>query len=185
MPRSPKRVQERVRSCVDSDSGASGVPQRRRPWNTLSDSFRTLPGFSRSDPCARLGGSQRNQHYLAICHPISCATPGIAAHPNTHTHTHTNWVGHLRCEGVAERNCGNYRSGFYHCSGWQLFSKMRCGNWTSSRWLNCEFGGGSQVQKKSVSMRKLMLRELNSKIVLIRVLCSDSQGESLCGEKQR
>ena len=33
-------------------------------------------------------------------------------------------VGHLRCEGVAEQNCGNYRSSFYHCGGWQLlFSK--------------------------------------------------------------
>ena len=32
-------------------------------------------------------------------------------------------VGHLRCEGVAERNCGNYRSAFYHCGGWQLLSK--------------------------------------------------------------
>ena len=32
-------------------------------------------------------------------------------------------VGHLRCEGVAERKCGNYRSGFHHCGGWQFFSK--------------------------------------------------------------
>ena len=30
-------------------------------------------------------------------------------------------VGHLRCEGVAERKCGSYRSGFYGCGGWQFF----------------------------------------------------------------
>ena len=33
------------------------------------------------------------------------------------------WAGHLCCEGVGERKCGNYRSGFYCCSGWQFCSK--------------------------------------------------------------
>ena len=34
---------------------------------------------------------------------------------------HWNRVGHLRCEGVAERKCGNYRSGLYRCGGLQSF----------------------------------------------------------------
>ena len=43
------------------------------------------------------------------------------------------------------------------------------------------------VRKKSVSMQKLKLklRELNAEIVLISVLCSDSQGKPFAEKKHR
>ena len=142
-------------------------------------------------------------------------------------------VGHLRFEGVAERNCGNCRSGFYYRLRWLMLgivqkvfsekasaiarmrqkyirnaSKMRqkcvrmglvllgkeerpkcvrnpsklrqkCAEHLSGRTpfgryrdaeighlpggFRCEFGGGSRVRKKSVSMRRLKLRESKAK----------------------
>ena len=57
--------------------------------------------------------------------------------------------------GIAE----NTAVAFTACGGWQFFWKMRCGNRTSSRWHQMAKTG---VRKKSVSMRKLKLWELNA-----------------------
>ena len=40
-----------------------------------------------------------------------------------HVSTHPTRVGHLRCEGVAERKCRNDRSGFYRLRWLAIFSK--------------------------------------------------------------
>ena len=76
------------------------------------------------------------------------------------------WVGHLRCEGVAERKCGNYRSGFLLplAVAGNLFRKneMRKLDIFQIDGFKCDFGGGNRMGKRSVSMRKLVLRELNA-----------------------
>ena len=67
-------------------------------------------------------------------------------------------VGHFRCEGVAERKCGNY---FTACGGWLFlfFGKRDAEIGHLPGGFKCEFGGGMRMRKKSVSMRKFKLRE--------------------------
>ena len=88
----------------------------------------------------------------------------------------------LTCQEICKHDHANRAS-----EGWPFTLRGGCGaellklpQWFLLRWLaiffekcdaeighlpggfKCEFGGGSRVQKKSVSMRKLNLRELNA-----------------------
>ena len=87
-----------------------------------------------------------------------------------------NRVGHSRCEGVAERNRGNYRSGFLPlvAVAGEFFSKnevRKLGIFQVASNVSFHYMASSKnhpnlaeigVRKKSVSMRKLKLRELNA-----------------------
>ena len=60
--------------------------------------------------------------------------------------------------GVAERKCGNYRSGFYRLRWLAIFFEKgdaEIGHLPGGS--KCELGGGNRVRKKSVSMRNFLV----------------------------
>ena len=84
-------------------------------------------------------------------------------HARARAHTILSSVGHLRCEG----GCG---AEVWKLPQW-LLPLAVAGNFFKKRdaeighlpgGFKCEFGGGNRVRKKSISMRKFKLRELNA-----------------------
>ena len=83
-------------------------------------------------------------------------------------------VGRLHCEGVAERNCRNDHSGFYHLRWLAIFLKNEVrklgifqvvSNVSFHKMAFSKYHPNlaeTEVRKKSVSMQKLKLRELNA-----------------------
>ena len=85
--------------------------------------------------------------------------------------------------GVAERNCGNCHSGCYRLRRLAMFfRKMRCGNWTSSRWLQSYCGGGSRGAEEERKHAETQIARVERRNLCQLVFMQRFPGKTLCGK---
>ena len=118
-PRSEHEERGSLRPFSPSQEGVSDPFSHRKRGNLVHPQIplakiplRNASG-ERYDVCARGAGRVRTVTQVRL--PPSCSWS--IKHVQ---HLHDR-VGHLRCSGVAERKCRNYRSGFYRFGGWHFF----------------------------------------------------------------